>query len=602
MENTNQTAQSTLDHKLVGDICGTFFVPGYQRGYRWDNDDVQRLLDDIWGSNGQDYNLQPVVVKLRKEGDDEQGHEWELIDGQQRLTTLYLIFLYMTNRGLQNEGAPFSIRYETRHGSATFLGELGTDSFDRESHKRNIDYFHLYQAYECIDRWFETHRQRRQHVANKFYSYLFDSVRVIWYQAKDTSMNNSITLFTRLNVGRIPLTDAELVKALLLSSVRKASPDRAQEIAAQWDGIERDLRNPDIWAFVAGADSEDDADKYPTRISLLLDMLADELTPLNTGEKRPRYRTFDMLRGQIEIKSIDFWNDCVVKRHSLILGWFGTPYLYNKIGFLVVTGTPLGDLAQLAQAKKKSEFDNSLNEHIRKKIEIRESGLLSLRYDNKIHQKKLLSLLLLMNVETVSRTGQHFPFRRHVGKKWSLEHIHAQSAESLTTIPQWKTWLQEHQKALGTLSNQHALVQDIEVALQKIDTDQNFGPTFQSLADQVMAVFTAPAAIGTPKVKHDMHSISNLALLCCSDNSALNNAVFEVKRQTILEIDRNQDGKNDGYIPVCTRNVFLKYYTDANAQQIHFWSPQDRENYFKALIAILKDYFTLEAKAEELAQ
>ena len=53
----------------------------------------------------------------------------------------------------------------------------------------------------------------------------------------------------------------------------------------------------------------------------------------------------------------------------------------------------------------------------------------------------------------------------------------------------------------------------------------------------------------------------------------------------VLEVDRN-----GGYIPVCTRNVFLKYYTGADAQQVHFWSPQDRDSYFKSIVSILKDY------------
>ena len=86
---------NALTHKTIGAIRGRFFVPDYQRGYRWDKNDVTRMLDDIWGSKGQDYSLQPIVVKLHQMGKSEAEHEWELIDGQQRLTTLYLILHYM---------------------------------------------------------------------------------------------------------------------------------------------------------------------------------------------------------------------------------------------------------------------------------------------------------------------------------------------------------------------------------------------------------------------------------------------------------------------------------------------------------------------------
>jgi hypothetical protein len=91
-------------------------------------------------------------------------------------------------------------------------------------------------------------------------------------------------------------------------------------------------------------------------------------------------------------------------------------------------------------------------------------------------------------------------------------------------------------------------------------------------------------------------------LLSRSDNSALNNAVFEVKRRIVLEIDRNIDGKQDGYIPVCTRNVFLKYYADPDETQIHLWSPQDRVGYLKAIASTLKEYLAPETMAKDLAQ
>ena len=79
---------------------------------------------------------------------------------------------------------------------------------------------------------------------------------------------------------------------------------------------------------------------------------------------------------------------------------------------------------------------------------------------------------------------------------------------------------------------------------------------------------------------HSVHSVTNLALLASGHNSALSNAVFEVKRSgSSSSIGRGE------YIPVCTRQVFLKYYTDADAQQVHFWSTQDREGYLSAILS-----------------
>jgi len=260
--------QAVLELKLVGDIAGRFFVPGYQRGYRWGPHEVTALLDDVWGSKGGPYSLQPIVVKRRvahaARSEDELQDEavLELIDGQQRLTTLYMIFHYMRVQGLQNAPPPWTIAYETRPGSASFLERLGHEyEADAVDAAKNIDFFHIHRAYHCIKTWFDGHTTRRQFVANEFYGYLFKCVRVIWYEAPHHE--DSVTLFTRLNVGRIPLTDAELFKALLLSR----SAARSAERAAQWDAMERDLRDPELWAFI----TTDRAEDHPTRLTLLLD-------------------------------------------------------------------------------------------------------------------------------------------------------------------------------------------------------------------------------------------------------------------------------------------------------------------------------------------
>ena len=74
-----------------------YSIPSYQRGYRWTELHVKALLEDIDkflqsqnqpGAINESYCLQPIVVVAQT---DENGfRQWELVDGQQRLTTLYL--------------------------------------------------------------------------------------------------------------------------------------------------------------------------------------------------------------------------------------------------------------------------------------------------------------------------------------------------------------------------------------------------------------------------------------------------------------------------------------------------------------------------------
>ena len=88
--------KSQLLVKPINDLLGEkFYVPSYQRGYRWTPIQVKELLNDIWDFHRKDnkakeefYCLQPIVVRPH-------SGEWELIDGQQRLTTIFLILQYL---------------------------------------------------------------------------------------------------------------------------------------------------------------------------------------------------------------------------------------------------------------------------------------------------------------------------------------------------------------------------------------------------------------------------------------------------------------------------------------------------------------------------
>lgn len=548
----------------VGDITGDFFVPAYQRGYRWGEHEVKQLLKDIRDSNGASYYLQPVVVRRR---DDDS---WELIDGQQRLTTLYLIFQYLKLRHLPAADPNYSITYETREGSKEWLQRLSKE--DAES---NIDFFHLAQAYACIESWFEGFEHRATHEATRFYGYLFEGVQVLWYEAPKEI--DSSELFTRLNVGRIPLTDAELVKALLLSRSQgePAYASRAQEIAAHWDGFERDLRAPEVWAFVTG-----EAESQATHISLLLDTLAGG----PRGRERALFYTFETLKPKIEQDPQAFWNE-VVDLHSLVLGWYEDRDLYHKVGYLIAVGVSFQELVHLSEGKGHSAFEAALDEEIRRRLDLSFTDLADLTYTS----GKSSDALLLMNVETIRQmqdSSERYSFKAHAAGAWSLEHIHAQSAEVLNKAEQWVAWLNFHRMALQELPDvDETYRKDLTARIDHALSGEVTSVVFNALGQELTAVFSA----GDAGTEGDLHTISNLALIDSGDNSALSNSVFEVKRRLIIQRD-----KMGSYIPVCTRNLFLKYYTDSAAQQLHFWSRADREAYFTAMVDVIDVYLESE--------
>jgi len=538
----------------VGDIAGDFYVPSYQRGYRWGKQEVRQLLEDIKESKGATYYLQPVVVKGR---DDDT---WELVDGQQRLTTLYLIFRYLKSNHLPSAAINYSLTYETREGSKAYL-----DCLDETEANTNIDFSHMFDAYKCIEEWFAKFEHRMTHEATSMYGHLFDGVKVLWYEAPPEV--DSRDLFTRLNVGRIPLTDAELVKAQLLSQGRvgRGHTDRALEISAHWDLIERDLRVPEVWAFVTGQ-AEGDA----THISLLLDTLAGG----PRGRDRLLFQTFEKLRCDIKSDAERFWRD-LVDLHSQVLGWYDDRDLFHKVGYLIAVGRTFEEMVALSKGKGRSAFEAALDAEIRAHLGLTAAEVADLTYSNR---KKTSDTLLLMNVETIRKTqdsSERYSFKAHATGEWSLEHIHAQNAEPLNTVEQWRAWLDFHKAALADLpgldeADRANLLHRIDEVLSTQVTQQ----AFSALEKDLTAVFS-------PTDRPDdgqTHSISNLALLGHGDNAALSNSVFEVKRREIIRRD-----KEGSYIPACTRNVFLKYYTQTGTQQLHFWSAADREAYLEAI-------------------
>lgn len=158
-----------LDTKLVGNVQGVFYVPSYQRGYRWGKEEVTRLLEDIYTNGNKTYCLQPVVVR-------KDGNRYELIDGQQRLTTLFILLQYIKREYKPKISLKYELIYETRESSAKYLNDI-----DETLANSNIDFYHIYYAYKAIDEWFKSQPDSVV-AADDIYGYLVKFVKIIWYE------------------------------------------------------------------------------------------------------------------------------------------------------------------------------------------------------------------------------------------------------------------------------------------------------------------------------------------------------------------------------------------------------------------------------------
>lgn len=562
----------SLESKLVGNIEGSFYVPAYQRGYRW-KDEVNMLLNDIEEiADGQNYCLQPFVVK--NIGDK----KYELIDGQQRLTTIFLIFSYIKYFLPKNQ-IKFTIDYETRKDSHSFLEKINFDNLNIQV--KNIDEYFFIEASKLIVKWFNDHGDETQ-VAIDINTKLNKKISVIWYEVN--SNENAVSLFTRLNIGRIPLTNAELVKALFLSRNIGIDDRKQLEIATEWDIIEKELHNDNFWYFITNQKTN----QYPTRIELIFDLMAN-----NQKGERERFFTFfyfDTKINKSQNKSY-IWTE-IQRYYQRLKEWYENIELYHKIGYLVASeSVDLQNLINNSKDITKTDFQRTLDMLIAKSIDFKKDYC-ELSYDNTTDYGLIEKLLLLFNVETIRQKSDEtmrFPFDKHKEQEnWSLEHIHAQQSQGLNKKEQWIEWLNLHKESLLKLdndANEH-IIQEITKALNEEKLTREM---FSEIFEKVTNILSEEGST------EYTHSLSNLALLGQSNNSALNNSTFDVKRNKILEMDKAND-----YIPVCTRRVFLKYYTPSQLSQLHFWGKVDRDGYIKEMDNVLRSYLALIQKEIKL--
>lgn len=545
----------------------SFYIPAYQRGYRWTVQEVKDLLNDIneftpKEINGSDektwYCLQPVVVKQR------EGGTYEVIDGQQRLTTAYLILYYLNQDFVEKKRDKlYQLDYETRPGSKSFLQHPEEDT------NSCIDFYYMHQAYSAIETWFEACEQQTSFDKNDFRSKIKFHTKVIWYE---TTEENPITVFTRLNIGKISLTNAELIKALFLNSsnFRTVNMDemrrRQIEIANEWDQIETDFQNDKLWYFLCDRHINDN------RIELIFDLM-------NDSDDRDSYSTFRFFNTKLAGKSEEDmkknWEE-IQGYYQRFNEWFHNRELYHKIGFLLTAEiVNIKDLYIQSSKLKKSEFVDYIDGLIKKHY--KNCSLLDLNYDS----KETKSALLLYNILTMLQNehdASYFPFDDYKLNKWDVEHIASRKdARSVPSVNR-DTWLEDVKCYIDQEQKDGpGLIREVEAMLA--DRSFEYDDDFSLLYDKVTGHFNRYM-----NSAGDMDEISNLALLDEKTNRGYKNAVFPLKRKYIIELD-----KTGGFVPICTKNAFLKYFSDY-PPKISFWTQEDREKYEEDLIRVLSPY------------
>lgn len=604
----------------------TFSIGNYQRGYKWGKKEILELLNDIHSYNKSNgiYCLQPLILKpidnrVEKIEFDNKASEIfcnnEVIDGQQRTTTLFILIKYLVYIGLIDQNNLFNIDYITRERSGTFLKDhlnlifdLNIDSIQEkellekkysdvdavnnlwkkftEKHQdfNNVDVYHFFTVACYIKKWIHS-TLKTDEKQKVFIEQLLHSVKVIWYSLDDAKDNqNVIEVFLNNNKGKISLTTSELIKALFVlniknNEIQSLSELQINQFALEWDHIEKKLQDDNFWYFI-----QPNSDLYNngTRIDYLFDI---HIKKGKEDDKYYAYRDYESLFNKGQNLTIE-WEQ-LVQLYTKLVDWYNDGIIYHYLGFITVSG--IKDLSKII-TESKGKTKEQLKEYLIGLIKTdfvkkgkNEDGfgfniyeLESLSYKSYYVETK--KILLFHNVlYYTSNMAQHkFPFELYVKEKWSIEHIIPQNPKDISDLEMYKQWYIDllsynDDNAYNEVIEQLQKYQDIE--------DINKDKEFKAKLDKIVIEF-----------EDTTHKIDNLLLLDRNTNSALGNQLFKEKRIKILSFDKN--GKNDKgdpvFIPIETINAFNKSFGEKI--NIENWTRADGENYRNSIALRLADF------------
>lgn len=595
-----------------------FVIPTQQRGYKWTPDNIKELISDLWEfinapESKRIYCLQPLAMV-------DNGGCFSVLDGQQRLTTLFLLYKYLTG---ENAYTLFFERDEDdideKDKRWQFLSNIGTNA-KCSIEKLPMDQFYIYNAYNTISGCFascemfydtKTHsiediKKQKEHVKSQFIKLLNAdayqrSVKVLWYKVPADKAHET---FRNLNSGKISLTNTELIKALLLNRCSGLETGVRENAARQFEEMERTLEKDHFWYMV----SSDEASFPQTRMDLLFNLVANVSEEDAAKDFRKSFRWFaDIKNGNINSK----WKQV---RHTYLrlLDLYENMYAYHYIGFLAYSRTGdkmnfIKDLLKENRKKPKSDFTDYLRKKIRSIISNNDRLTINdFAYDN-VPRKSLRQLFLLHNIESLlcryeelkqsenlelQHEYEQFPFELLNKQHWDIEHIASQTDSDFKNEQDRKDWLNSVKADYpayfdykGEISEE-ACKGNPKARIKKcydVYSQQSSEKNFKTLYSEIIKFHDQQE--DTSIKENDKNLLGNLVLLDSHTNRSFHNSLFPRKRRIVI-IANGLSSPNDEesgvvkvYIPPCTMQCFTKAYSKNSHTKLNAWLQPDADAY-----------------------
>ncbi|MBW5389131.1 hypothetical protein [Brachyspira hampsonii] len=209
-----------------------------------------------------------------------------------------------------------------------------------------------------------------------------------------------------------------------------------------------------------------------------------------------------------------------------------------------------------------------------------------MKYDN--NNIQIIKILLLFNIIESSKENIRFPFDEYKKIKPSLEHIHARKSQKLSDKEKEK-FIEENKQYI--LQNKE-LIKDEYKNLDEAFNNFKIEDKFNYILDALFFIYEKSLENSGDFITseennylYDENNISNLALIDVNNNTTLSNSIFPMKLKKIKDLIKN----NKKYIPISTKNLFLKYYTK-DPRDILLWTKNDKKDYLDNIINSISDY------------
>ena len=565
-------------------------IPNYQRGYKWEISNVEDLLNDINNINNIDKNEHCLHNLTIIENDN----EWEIIDGQQRLTTIFLILKYLNKEY-------YSLSYKIRQNTEDFFNneindiiknlkdnkykkelELFNDMKNKNNNYDKQDIYYICRALFTIYNWFN------KNYKDKPIEAFIEKLESVYFYKHEIKTNiKGETIFSNLNSGRVPLTDIELIKADLIINISKLETkgneneilinEKRINIGRLWDEMESWLAQDEVWYWIATKNNS------VNKLSLLFDLCGELKEGKNIYEKYYNYVYDKNLKCDYsKIKTI--WNK-IRNYYYTIKDWYLDNDLYHLIGIIISFDININEFIENnSNIKNKNELKSKLkNEIIRhlkltnkdNKLKFGDIDYLELDYNNdKDEVNKIFTLLNCLEGynNKDNRFNEHFRYRFdiHNKYKWSIEHI-------IPRNPKKDTILDYFNDIIKILYNE----QNEELEKIKVEIKEKLNePKYKEFNGSIEKLKLS----NNDKLKEefiedfnniiDINNIGNLALLGIDTNSSLKNKIFKEKRNILLKFISNE-GR---FIPPLTLKIFSKTFDGANGEEM-YWTHEDFNKY-----------------------